>query len=360
MPEIQLHVGGKVYAGWKQATVTRSVDAISGKFDLQTMDRWEPRSQRWTIFPGDVCQLRIDGVPLITGYVNKAAPQYDADSHGIQITGRDKTLDLVDCSAIVPSNELRGLKLEGIAAALAKPFGLKVVTQVNTGAAFPVFAIQPGETVWEAIERAARQRFMVVTTNGAGDVVIADIGTARAKDDLIEGKNIKGASAEYDDSQRYSEYIVKGQSSVQNDGWEPAKAAIESRARDPNIKRYRPKIISAEMQATDGSAANRAELEAASRAGKSTKIGVTVQGWHMSNGVLWPLNHMVRIRSPYLSIDDDMLISEVSFSISNEAGITTKLELTRPDAYLLGQTKVKKGKKPKKGVGPDPWEKFDD
>lgn len=359
MPDIILTVNGRNYGGWKEATITRSLDAVAGKFDLVSMDKWEVAAQRWTIFPGDACSIAIDGVTLITGYVDKAGPSYDPESHGIKILGRDKTADLVDCSAVVKSNELRGLTLAGIAAAVAKPFGIGVKSQVDSGPAFPVFAIQPAETAWEAIERAARQRFMVVTTDGIGNAVIADIGTVRAVDSLIEGENIKAASAEYDYSQRFSEYIVKGQAAARNDGWEPAVAAVESRATDPNVKRYRPKIINAETQASDGSASNRAQLEAASRAGKSTKITVTVQGWTMSNGELWPLNGIIRIRSPLLSIDEDVLISEVAFKVSDSNGITTDLQLTRPDAYLLGQTKIKKEKKDKKtGIGPDPWDTF--
>lgn len=359
MPDILLYVNGRVYGGWKQATVTRSLDAIAGKFDLVSMDKWETNAQRWTIFPGDECQLKIDGKALITGYVDKAGPSYDPESHGIKILGRDKTADLVDCSAIITGSELRGLTLEGIAKALAKPFGVGVIAQVDSGPAFPSFAIQPGETAYEAIERAARQRFMVVTTDGQGNAVIADIGTTRAADSLIEGKNIKAASAEYDYSQRFSEYIVKGQAAAQNDGWEEATVAVESRATDPNVKRYRPKIINAETQASDGSASDRAQLEAASRAGKSTKITVTVQGWTMSNGELWPVNALIRIKSPMLSIDEDVVISEVKFGISDTSGITTEMQLTRPDAYLLGQAKVKKEKKDKKtGIGPDPWDTF--
>lgn len=360
MPDILLYVNGRVYGGWKQATITRSLDAVAGKFDLVAMDKWDANAERWTIFPGDECQLKIDGQALITGYVDKAGPSYDAGSHGIKILGRDKTADLVDCSAIVKGSELRGLALDGIVRALAKPFGIGVVAQVDSGPAFASFAIQPGETAYEAIERAARQRFMVVTTDGQGNAVIADIGKTRAHDALVEGQNIKAASAEYDYSQRFSEYIVKGQAAAQNDGWEPATVAVESRATDPNVKRYRPKIINAETQASDGSAGNRTQLEAASRAGKSTKISVTVQGWTMSNGALWPLNSLVRVRSPLLSMDEDLVISEVKFVVSDSNGITTEMQLTRPDAYLLGQAKVKKGKKDKKtGIGPDPWDTFE-
>ncbi len=363
MPSIALHVNGRIYSGWKEAAVTRSVDAVAGRFDLSTMDRWEASAQPWTIYPGDECKLMIDGQAIITGYVDRASPMYDHGSHGIRISGRDKTADLVDCSAIVKSSEIRGLKLEGIAEALAKPFGLKVKTQVNTGPAFPVFAIQPGESAWEAIERAARQRFMVVTTNGEGDLVIADIGTTKAADKLVEGMNIKAARADYDYSHRFSEYIVKGQAAATADGNQAAKNSVQSKATDPAIKRYRPKIITAEMQSSEGSAKDRARLEAAARAGKSTKISVTVQGWTMSSGELWPLNGLVTIDSPMLSADDvELLISEVTFNVSDDSGITTELGLTKPEAYLLGQEKAKKGKKPKKkkkkseGDSPIDWE----
>ncbi len=360
MPDIQLHVNGKVYGGWKEARVTRSIDAVSGKFDLSVTDRWEADSQPWQIFPGDECVIKIDGETLITGYVDQASPEYDANGHGINISGRDKTCDLVDCSAVVKSYELRGLRLEEIAAALAKPFGIKVRAEASTGAKFDTFAIQPGESCWEAIERAARQRFMVVTTNGAGDLVIASIGDSRAADALVEGKNIKRAAATYDYTERFSEYIVKGQAPAKNDGSEPPKIAVQSKAIDPAITRYRPKVLTSETQATDGSAQDRAELEASTRAGKSTKISATVVGWKMSNGQLWPLNVLVNLRSPMLVADDvDLLISQLSFVISESEGIVTEMSLVKPGTYLLGRDKGKKPKK-KKGSGgkmpPIDWE----
>lgn len=361
-PNVQLFVNGKVYGGWQEVTVTRSLEAIAGKFDLRVMDRWEANSEPWTIFPGDKCELRIDGKAIVTGYVDAASPSFDAESHGIDITGRDRTADLVDCSAVVKGSELRGQKLEGIARAIAKPFGITVKSEVDTGAVFQSFAIQPGETCWEAIERAARQRFMVMTVDGEGNLIVSDIGTKQAADDLIEGVNIKSASASYDYTNRFSEYRVKGQQASQNDGAEAGKVNVESKATDKNVKRYRPKVLTAETQATDGSAEKRAQLEAATRAGKSTKIAVTVQGWTMSNGELWPVNVLVGIKSRILSIDEELLISSVRYNISDSAGIVTELELTRPEAFLLGQGKGRKGRKPKKkkagdfDVGPEPWE----
>lgn len=358
MPDITLHVNGLVYGGWKEASVTRALDAIAGSFSLDVMDRWDANAQPWQIMPGDECVLKIGGQPLITGYVDAASPSYSAGSHAIHIAGRDKTCDLVDCSAVVKSYELRGVRLEDIAAQLAAPFGLRVVTQASTGEKFPSFAIQPGETCFEAIQRAARQRFMTVTTNGAGDLVIADIGTTRATDKLVEGENIKEASASYDYTDRFSEYIVKGQAAASDDGTEAARPAVQSAARDDAVRRYRPKVLTSEMGSSEGSAESRAEAEASARAGKSTKISVTVQGWTMSDGNLWPLNALVTLQSPMLLADDvELLISQVEFSVSDSGGTITKLELVKPGTYLLGKNKGKKGKK-KKGQGnvPIDWE----
>lgn len=359
MSDIQLFVNQRIYSGWKSATIIRSLDAISGKFEVDTVDVWKANAQRWTIFPGNECSLKLNDIPQITGFVGKAAPHYDPEGHGIKITGRDKTGDLVDSSIIIKGSELRGLKLDAIARAVAKPYGINVVvdTGVDVGAVFPVHAVLPGETAWEYIERAAKQRFMVFTTDGLGNLVISDIGKTRAFDSLAEGKNIKSAEGDYDHSERFSDYIVKGSAPVANDGWDDAKTNVEQRATDPNVKRYRPKIIIAETAASDGSASNRAALEAATRAGKSTKATVTVRGWTQSNGILWPVNAMVAVQSPLLSLDTDMLISETKFTIDDK-GETTELTLTRPDAYLLGQGKVKNKKSKNNALSGDPWETF--
>lgn len=132
---------------------------------------------------------------------------------------------------------------------------------------------------------------------------------------------------------------------------------MQSAAVDWNITRYRPKIINAETGATDGSAQDRAELEASTRAGKSTRITVQVVGWKMSDGKLWPLNALTNLRSPMLVADDvDLLISQVVFVVSESEGIVTELSLVKPGTYLLGRDKGKKKKKGKGKMPPIDWE----
>lgn len=69
-------------------------------------------------------------------------PQEAANNVGdgnaeVTISGRDKTADLIDCSALAEGPaELKGGKLGTAAAKIADPFGLKVRTEVETDAAF--------------------------------------------------------------------------------------------------------------------------------------------------------------------------------------------------------------------------------
>lgn len=333
---VSLHVGGKKYEGWETASITRSIEAVAGSFNLTATDRWYLDTERWQIMPGDMCVLKINGTPIITGYVDSISPSITGDSHEISITGRDKTADLVDCSADVKSFEIRGQTLKSIAEMLCKPFGIAVIASGGTGEAFPSVAIQPGETVWSCIERLAKQRKVAVTTNGNGDLVFAQIGTGKADDALVEGANIKAASATYDFAGRFSEYIVKGQLQSTGDGedaWNPPQNQVEARTKDANIKRYRPLILTAESGVYESSAATRAQLEAKKRAGDSSEINVTVQGWTQSSGAIWPLNAMALLKCPSLYIDESsFVIASVTFSIGSET--TTAMVLKRADAYI--------------------------
>ena len=55
---------------------------------------------------------------------------------------------------------------------------------------FPKVAIQPGETGFSCIERQARQRDIIITTNGEGSLVLGKVGSLHAADRLIQGGNI--------------------------------------------------------------------------------------------------------------------------------------------------------------------------
>lgn len=349
MTGVELYVNGAKYEGWKSGSVTRSIEAAAGSFELSSVDKWELDKNPWRIFPGDKCEVKINGVTMITGYVDSVAPSLSSSEHSIRISGRDATCDIVDCSAIVPSFEIRGQTIGGLAGLLCEPFGIRVVDESGDKSVIPVAAVQPGETVFSCIEREARKKEVSITTDGAGALLLAKIGKERANDSLEQGKNVISASTEYDYSQRYSDYIVKAQASATGDSadaWNPPQNAVEARHKDENIKRYRPLVITAESESFEESAQIRATKEALLRAGESTSVNVTVAGWTQSNGELWPLGAYVSVKIPYLYIDDDLIISQITFNAS--PSLTTDLTLKRADAFLnIDETKKKKKKSEK-------------
>lgn len=360
MTGIVLSVNGKRYEGWKSGSISRSVEAAAGSFTLQSIDKWERDKNPWQIYPGDKCEVEIDGVKLITGYVDSVAPSLSATEHSIAISGRDVTCDIVDCSAVVPSFEIRGQTIYGLASLLCKPFGVEVIDESDDSSVIPVAAVQPGETVFSCLEREARKKEVMITTNGEGALVLGKVGKSRAADRLEQGKNILSASAEYDYSQRYSEYIVKAQASPTGDSaaaWNPPQNAVEARHTDANIKRYRPLIITAESESYEQSAQTRAMKEALQRAGDSAAVSVSVAGWTQSNGELWPLGAYVDVKIPYLYIDDDLIISEITFNAA--PSMTTDMTLKRADSFLnIDKSKGKKKKKKssdKKGTIETDW-----
>jgi prophage tail gpP-like protein len=121
---------------------------------------------------------------------------------------------------------------------------------------------------------------------------------------------------------------------------------------DPEITRYRLKVIVAESQADAAEATKRADWECRRRIGKSIELQITVVGWRQADGRLWKTNEMVRITAPWLSIDRELVIGEVAFNAGSD-GETTALKLTLPDAFL--PEKTRQAKKAATGAKKDPY-----
>lgn len=331
MSRVELSVGGKNYGGWKTIRIERGIEQIAGTFELGVTDRWDATSEIRQIMPGQECELRVDGQVVITGYVDTVSPSYDKQQHGITVSGRDKTADLVDCSAIHKTGQWAGRKLEQIAADLCKPFGITVKNATDTGKALtPTFSIQEGETVFEALERAARMRAVLLVSDGLGNLILTRAGKDRAAN-LTEGENILSASAEFTWKDRYSLYVLKGQSSGDDENYADTVAHPTASMLDPAITRYRPIIVMAEDHGSNATLKQRAEWEKSVRMGRGNRATVTVQGWDVQ-GQLWQHNRLAHVKSPMLGADDDLLIVSVAF-VLDESGTRTELQLTRREAF---------------------------
>ncbi len=342
MPDITLRVGGQDWAGWKTASVTRGIEAACGSFDLAVSERWADGVEPRPIFEEDECSILIGRKTVLTGYVDRRSPSYTATDHTLALSGRDKPGDLVDCSANpnLEKWEFKGLTVLAFAKKICEPFGISVTLQAGlTDAKLPKppkkFRIDPGDTAFNAIESACRLAGLLPVSDGAGGLVLTRAGTERATTELIEGENILSASAEFDASGRFRTYRVLGQHKGNDEFNGVSAASVKGSAEDLTVRRAsRALIIRPEGSVTVEHAKARAQWEATTRAARAGSVQVTVQGWLQGDGVLWPVNALVNLKSPFLGIDGELLITEANYSVSDSAGSTTRLTLKRPQAFL--------------------------
>ncbi|WP_439471347.1 phage baseplate assembly protein [Brevundimonas sp.] len=328
---VTLKVGGMLFEGWTTVNVSKGLRFPAGSFSLSYAERPSADGAPLKIRTGEACEVLIGGELVITGWIDTATPEFDAESRRLTVTGRDRTADLVDCAALNSPGSWANRTLLQIASDLVQPFGLTVVARTDVGAAFRRFSLQQGETVWDALERMARFRGFLVVSTPAGQIEFITPGRRRAGFTLRQS-DMLSASAEHDVGDRFSLYVVKGQSSGDDESNGRAAAGPKAEVTDPAIKRYRPTLILAEEQATLASLQARAGWEANVRAAAGRRVVAEVQGWRDPDGALWSGDLIVPTDAPWLGIDGDILIADVSFELG-ESGSTTSLTLSPPDAY---------------------------
>jgi len=334
MSEIALLVNNKRYGGWKTARVTRGIESVSGSFELSVSDRWQAGSAPWAIYEEDECTVSIGAETLVTGYVDRRSVSYSPGEHSLSVSGRDRTGDLVDCSAVLGVWEFHNTPVLDLVQKVAKPFGVAVSLARGITLPAPEFrtAIDPGESAFNVVERLCKKAGVLPVSDGKGGLTLMRPGSARCTTELVEEQNILAASADFDVSGRFRRYVVLGQHTG-SDAWFGAETSVRATAEDAGVKRTaRVLLVRPEGSVSGAQAKRRAEWEATVRAARADAVSVTVQGWTQGDGSLWPVNALVRVRSPRLGIDGDLLVSQADYEVG-EGGTTTRLTLRRPDAF---------------------------
>lgn len=320
-----LEIDGRGYEGWTEVRVTTGLERIPSDFDIALTERWPGQQVDWRIKPGDECRVLIGGDLVVTGHVDAFAPQYDARSHSIRVTGRSKCADIVDCSADIKSGMFANATLLQVAQTLCKPFGIAVKAEVDTGGRLPDVQLQQGETIYALIERLSRVRQVLVCDDENGDLVLTRAGNQRAQGKLRQGVNILRASAELNHAQRHSRYVLKGQQQGSDQLFGAAAAEVIATVEDKAVKRYRPLVVVAEQSLDNKMAKDRIEWEARRRGGRSTRADISVRGWRQSDdgrtGSLWRRNLLVPVESDMLGLDRELVAGEVTYTLGKQGTI---------------------------------------
>ena len=378
---ITLRVNGVNYKGWEYVSITAGITIACRSFSFGATFPWSTKSDvLGTVKVGDRVEVLIGIDTVVTGYVTATPISYNAFGITVNVSGVSKTTDVIDCSPIaaapdsvdtsgsagwtatgsVPAtgtlvtaedpsaSQWRNKKAEQIAADLCSPYGVEVVTEVDTGDPVTLHAIEPSETVFESISRLLTLGQLFLTDDEAGRLVFTEPGARGIVTGGLElGVNILSASADLDGSEVFSDYVVEGQHSGTDDAFGKDASHLISTANDAE-SRFRMAVLPQSGETSTDLCRRIAEFEKNRRRALMQSVTYTVVGWRDPAGRLWRPNTQVYVKDNLLGIDRLLLVAEVSYELS-ETGSFTTLSLAPIDAFKSEPTEAQKAAQSESG-----------
>lgn len=321
-------------AGWTRVRVSRGIERCPSDFEVEFT---EPFASVDSVIvqPGDEVEVYLGADLVLSGFVDRYMPSYNAREHTIRVTGRSKCQDLVDCSANWPGGQMLNLPILQIAKNLCDAYGIPVNLAAGTNQGLPIAQtiVMAGEPVYDVIERICRYLGLLVYDQPDGSLLLSGIGTQQAACGFQEGVNVLAAGAMYSMDGRFSDYegLYQGLDTLQDigDGGNQFAHVVDS-----GVPRYRRRVVICEQ--ISGSyevATQRVNWELARRMGRSFQVRVTTDSWRDSAGQLWQPNTLVPLDLPGLKMHPQTwLIADVTYK-RDETGTTAELVIMPPQAF---------------------------
>lgn len=322
--QVRLEVGSWAYSNWTSATFSRSIETCASAFTVSGSRSFPFEQNQVGFRPGDVVRLYLDDELAMTGYIDSV----DMDHQGtISVSGRSKTGQLVDCSALTFS--IKKTTFKQAAEILAAPYSVAV--QGETGPKLPRLNVQRGDTVWAALDKRAAKAGLLLMDTRTGDLLITRAGTLRATTTI--GPSCTSSKVQFTMSGRFKRYEVKGV--VANDPFPVGTEAVDAlgTADDAECPLERTLIIKAKGLGSRDDAIRYAQWEAATRYGKSTTLTYTLPGWRMADGNLWWVNQIADVIDEQHNIAGEYLIASAKYT-KDQSGSSVELTLHPREAFL--------------------------
>jgi len=335
MTQPMLNVGGQSWTGWTRVSVQYGAKQAVRAFALTAVDSsaqlLASSQYQWSFMPGAEVSITEGGQLFVKGFINKMAPSFSANNHIVEVSGRSTSQDCVDSTAEHRTGEFRKKNILQIAKELDKQnVGFSSDLSDSDMPQLEFFRVNPGEAVFNALQRIAMKQQLLLIGQPDGSVKIDKGGNQVVNAPLIEGYNIVGASASFGDEDKHSVYKVKGQRAL---GSDKSSIQIIGTAKDSSVKRNRPKHIHHGETDLDQQAADkRAQSHRDRQQGESITATVRVKGWRDENGQPYKENSLIPVHSPMLKLNMSLLISSVNCTM-DESGSFTSLSLVQPQAF---------------------------
>lgn len=374
---ISLRLNGEDFDNFVSISVSNSLQSLSGKFSFVGTDA---NTSTFPFTVGDKVEVLVreilfqDSVPTLlpiaNGFIDRISINYSSTSHTVQVTGRDKTEDIIDSQ--INDIALKGtFSLTDVIQRTLDFLGInkdiKILDDVVGGIdkfKGELAVAAQGETAFAFINKYAEKRQVLVSNDGAGNIILTRLDNPLRNGEILNLKenpelnNIKSAHVVYDQSQRFNEYLVlSGGNPVTlsaDFAGDPINKIPKSDVKkmvnqkgvvrvDNDIRSTRKFVIVPNGTMTVDIATKRAIWEHALRIARSRKYKFTVQGFLSNDGLIWQTGQLVKVRDQFSAINADLLVSEIRYNFDLSQGSTTTLTLVDQDVYknLLKINKLK-------------------
>jgi prophage tail gpP-like protein len=333
-----LIVNGINFEDWESVFVQLKWHDAYSYFRFQSVERDTPAGLFYKLQfmpssdPGTTVAVNLGGVNVLIGFIETRQVAYQATQHGIEIQGKSATAPVARSSVNTKSGSFDGMTWQQVAEKVVSPYPTKIIP-VGTLNALPFDKLQnqPGEPIWDFLERIARPRGIILGSDSWGNfLAIGDHHMPVLNTQLIEGQNIKKMQCVFHKDHTYEEYKVVAQSAASDDNHGTAASELE---RSWAGTGYRGSLLitpSEQPVKNIQEVLDRAKNEALWHEGPQIDATVTVQGWFRDDTNLWWPGDNVFVYSPMCPLNMMMKIETVTFTQDNSNGTQTQLDLKQP------------------------------
>jgi prophage tail gpP-like protein len=333
---------GMRFSDWETVWIQHRWADSSALFRFSTAER-ETIPDIWTklqLKPGAWVNITLGGVKAIAnGIITDRQVAYDANSHGVQLSGRSYTwVGFKSSVDKKPNNSFDNMTLYEIASTLMGRYGVKV-NNIGQDDHYKFPQAQPStpaETIWDFLESLARVRGAVMGSDFAGTALIIWPHSNKVIGSLIEGVNILSCQCVISIANLFGVYVMLANKPASDQSSGTQASEIEKSASGTG---YGNILATAPVPLDEGATQTAADAEKIWSEGTKIQATVMVQGWFVPESnppLLWVAGMNVKIISPMCILNQVLSIQTVTFMQDRQGGTKTQLDLVIP--WLLRDT----------------------
>jgi prophage tail gpP-like protein len=345
--DVAIWVRQQKISGWQSVQITRSIETCPNHFSLSMTEVYPTDPTRILVQPGEPCQIYIGNDLVINGYVDRVTIHIGPAEHTVEVSGRGRCQDLVDCSAdlLKPNSKVQGGTITAtdvvdLAKQLCDDFGIDVICNAtDRGPPIRSLTVGLGETPFQVIEKVARYAGFLIYEDEHANLMLDRVGTRPMASGFAQGVNVEAAAVTFSTDQRFTDYTIvystidQVQEGADQNVWNRRADTVDASL--AKLGRKRPWIIASTQNDLRPEYAQRmVNWEAVRRYGRSQAVQLSCDSWRDSQRRLWQPNWLAPLDLPALKLKNPWIIATVTFR-KDVAGTHADLLLMPPAAFAV-------------------------